>query len=61
MRIIVGQWYENLEPESPLEKVIAIFESTVFLVCTPQRGGEKGMPYFFHRQDVQKVEYEECS
>lgn len=56
MHIIVGEEYKNLEPEAPLEKVLAIFEATVFMVCTRERGVEKGIPYFFAREDVLKVE-----
>ena len=56
MHIEVGKTYRNLEPGAPPEKVIAIFESTVFLVCTRKRGMEKGLPYFFAREDVRLVE-----
>ncbi len=56
MHIVVGREYNNLEPEAPLEKVLAIFEATVFVVCTRDRGVEKGLPYFFAREDVRAVE-----
>jgi len=56
MHIVVGGEYENLEPDAPLDKVLAIFESTTFLVCTRDRGVERGIPYFFAREDVLEVE-----
>ena len=56
MHIEVGRSYANLEFETPPDKVLAIFESTVFLVCTLTRGVEKGFPYMFARTDVTLVE-----
>jgi hypothetical protein len=56
MRIEVGRTYSELEPGSPLEKVLAIFESVSFLVCTERRGIAEGLPYFFAREDVRRVE-----
>ena len=56
MHVEVGGYYGNLEPGSPPEQVLAIFESTVFLVCTRNRGVEKGLPYFFAREDIRRVE-----
>ena len=56
MKIEVGRSYKNLEPEAKSEKVLAIFESTTFLVCTQKRGLENGLPYFFARGDVVRVE-----
>lgn len=57
--IEVGKSYRGLEPDSPLDKVIAIFESDSFLVCTEKRGGGTGIPYYFSRTDVRRVfEYE---
>jgi len=56
MYVEVGKYYSNLEPNSPKEQVTAIFESTVFCVCTPERGMLKGLPYLFSREDVYKVE-----
>ena len=58
IRIEVGRYYSNLEPDAPREQVIAIFESASFLVCTPSRGGGRGVPYFFSREDVRQVELE---
>ncbi len=55
MYIEVGKSYEALEPGSPPDKIIAIFETTVFCVCSRTRGGGKGMPYIFHRDDVMEV------
>jgi hypothetical protein len=58
--IEVGKVCSHLEPDAEPEKVLAIFETTVFLVCTPKRGGGKGLPYFFAREDVHKVEFMEA-
>ncbi len=55
MLIEVGNLYGDLEPGAPVEEVTAIFESTVFCVCTPSRGSGSGMPYLFHRGDVTRV------
>lgn len=55
MQIEVGQSYQGLEPDSPSDEIIAIFETTVFCVCSRTRGGGKGMPYIFHRDDVIEV------
>jgi len=57
MTIEVGGWYANLESDSPREQVVAIFEATLFLVCTAERGLTSGMPYLFQRQDVREVKY----
>ena len=56
LRIEVGHSYSNLEPDAPMEEVVAIFESTVFCVCTSNRGTERGMPYLFNRDDITSVE-----
>ncbi len=56
MRIEVGKYYANLEYGAPPELVVAIFEATVFYVCTPDRGAGQGLPYFFSREDVRQVE-----
>lgn len=56
MYIEVGKFCKNLEADAPVEEVVAIFDSTLFLVCTQNRGIEKGLPYFFARQDVYYVE-----
>ncbi len=55
-RIEVGQCYSDLEPGEPSRQVVAIFESDSFLVCTPERGAGEGLPYFFTRNEVRKVE-----
>jgi len=55
-RIEVGQSYADLEPGAPSQRVIAIFESDSFLVCTPERGAGDGLPYIFTRQEVKSVE-----
>jgi hypothetical protein len=52
----VGRPCANLEPGAASEEVLAIFDSTVFLVCTPSRGAGRGLPYFFAREDVRNVE-----
>ncbi|UCD94844.1 MAG: hypothetical protein JSU69_01980 [Candidatus Zixiibacteriota bacterium] len=56
MHIEVSKSYRDLEPGTPPEEVIAIFESTVFLVCTRERGVENSLPYFFAREDIRRVE-----
>jgi hypothetical protein len=56
LRVEVGTVCSNLEPGAAPELVLAIFESTVFMVCTPTRGAGEGLPYFFAREDVRRVE-----
>ncbi|MCP4686250.1 MAG: hypothetical protein GY867_12495 [bacterium] len=55
MLIEVGKRCRNLEQDGPVEEVVAIFESTAFLVCTLEHGASEGMPHFFSRQDVRRV------
>ena len=56
-RIIeINNTYADLEPGQPPEKVLAIFESKSFLVCTAERGAGKGMPYIFTRDTIAAVE-----
>lgn len=55
MHIEVGRCYRDLEKDAPCEKVTAIFESTVFYVCTATRGDMTGFPYLFARPDVKQV------
>lgn len=53
----VGQVYSDLEPGTPSERIVAIFEiQTLFCVCTPSRGAGEGLPYFFTRESVYRVE-----
>jgi len=56
MIIEVGKKYSGLEPGSPEEEIIAIFESTLFCVCTESRGTGGNPPYYFLREDVFSVE-----
>ena len=56
MKIKIGKYYSKLEPNSPKEQILAIFESSVFCVCTAERGMKKGMPYLFNKEDVYLVE-----
>jgi hypothetical protein len=56
MRIEVGQSYRGLEPGASSQEVVAIFESESFLVCTIERGAGNGLPYYFVREDVRRVE-----
>jgi hypothetical protein len=35
--------------------ILAIFESTTYLVITPEHGFETGLPLFFAREDVRRV------
>ena len=53
--IEVGRTYADLEPGSPPEEILAIYESESFCVCTPERGALKGLPYFFTRDTVYEV------
>ncbi|MEE9442855.1 MAG: hypothetical protein V3V99_09340 [candidate division Zixibacteria bacterium] len=53
--IEVGKYYSDLEPGSPSEQVIAIFETKLFCVCTESRGCLQGLPYFFTRDTVYEV------
>ncbi len=59
IRIEVGRRYADLEPGAPAEEVLAIFESVSFLVCTRTRGAGVGAPYFFSREDVRRIEYDD--
>ena len=52
MVIEVGKKYGGLEPGAPTEEIIAIYESTLFCVCTPARGLMGTQPYYFLREDV---------
>jgi hypothetical protein len=56
MIIRVGGKYGGLEPGAPEEEVLAIFESTLFFVCTAGRGTGGNPPYYFLREDVFSVE-----
>ncbi len=53
--IEVGKIYADLEPGSPPEEILAIYESKSFCVCTAERGALKGLPYFFTRDTVYEV------
>jgi len=55
MLIEVGKRCAHLSEEGPSEDVVAIFESTAFLVCTPEHGLGGSLPYFFSRPDVRRV------
>jgi len=55
MLIEVGKTAVGLEKDSPKETVIAIFDATVFLVVTEERGRGDTLPYFFARSDVTRV------
>ncbi len=57
MWVEVGKRARNLEPDSPVEEVLAIFESVSFMVCTPTRGTADTPPYFFSREDVRRIVY----
>ena len=56
LHIQVGGYCSDLEKDSPKEKIVAIFEATTFLVCTAERGVSETLPYFFSKEDVQRVE-----
>jgi len=53
--IEVGKFCSDLEKDSPKEEIVAIFESTTFMVCTADRGLHQNLPYFFSKEDVQRV------
>ncbi len=53
--IEVGKSYTDLEPGSPPEEILAIYESKSFCVCTAERGALTGLPYFFTRDSIYKV------
>lgn len=55
MKIEVGKICKTLEAGAPAERVLAIFESTLFMVVTENRGLDRGLPYFFFRGDVRDV------
>jgi hypothetical protein len=56
LHIEVGKVCALLEPDAPPQRVLAIFEASVFLVCTRARGFGRGLPYFFAKEDVSRVE-----
>lgn len=56
MKIEVGKYCKTLDVGASPELVIAIFESTLFMVITETHGLNDGMPYFFFRGDVRLVE-----
>jgi len=53
--IEVGKVCRNLEAGAPPEEVLAIFESSTFLVITRSRGLNNNLPYFFSKEDVHEV------
>ncbi len=53
--IEVGKFCGHLELDGPPEKIMVIYESRSFLVCTPGHGYEGGRPYVFARADVREV------
>ena len=56
-RIIeVGKFFADLEPGTPAEEVIAIFETKLFCICTPGRGDGRGLPYLVTRESVFRVD-----
>ena len=56
IKIEVGEYLDNRMSDTPNEKVMAIFESNTFLVCTPNRGVLRGIPYLYGKEEVYKVE-----
>lgn len=59
LRIEVGRLCAHLEKDAPAERVVAIFESSAYLVVTQSRGMDNMLPYFFSREDVRRVYYVE--
>jgi len=55
MWVEVGKVCKHLEPDSPGEEVVAIFESTTFIVCTTEHGADDKPPFFFSREDIRQV------
>lgn len=55
LHIEVGKHCAHLTPDGPPEKIVAIFESRSYLVCTPDHGVERGSPHIFTRVDVKEV------
>jgi len=53
--IQVGKYYDGLDPGSPREQILAIFESESFLAVTRSRGALVGPPFYFVRQNVRDV------
>ena len=53
--IEVGKSCADLEQDGGPEEILAIYESTTFLVVTPEHGNKKGLPYFFAKQDVNRI------
>ncbi|MBU0984616.1 MAG: hypothetical protein KKA42_12135 [candidate division Zixibacteria bacterium] len=53
--IEVGTYCGPLEQDGPNELILAIFEATTFIVCTPDHGVDSGMPHFFAKEDVHQV------
>ncbi len=56
IKIEVGKYLDNRMSDTPNEQVMAIFESNTFLVCTPNRGVLRGIPYLYGKDEVYKVE-----
>ncbi len=56
IKIEVGEYLDNRMSDTPNEKVVAIFESFTYLVCTPNRGVLRGTPYLYGKEEVYKVE-----
>ena len=55
-KITVGEEISPPIADTPGEPVLAIFESTTYLVVTPNRGGIQGVPYLWGKEDVIGVE-----
>ncbi len=56
IKIEIGKYVDSRMSDTPNEEVMAIFESNAFLVCTPNRGVLRGMPYLYGKDEVYKVE-----
>ena len=56
IKIEVGEYLDNRMSDTPDEKVMAIFKSNAFLVCTPNRGVLRSIPYLYEKEGVYKVE-----
>ena len=56
--IEVGKVLDARLAETPEEPILMILKSNAYLVCTPNRGVRRGMPYLYGEHQVWDVEFE---
>ena len=56
LKIEVGKLIDSRMTDTPNENVMAIFESNAYLVCTFNRGGARGAPYLYGKEEVFEIE-----